>query len=99
MDIATAKSIIADVANTRSVATAAVEGARKSVDDAKRATARLAESIRNVDDEIAKASSFDKQWEEFKSKFDQLNKLAAQRLSGMMGVSTGASKRPAEMIS
>lgn len=97
-DIASAKATLADASDVRRAGAIASEKARNAIAEAKGATSSLAESIDSVEVVIAKTSSFDKQWEEFKAKFDQLNKLALQNLSGMMGI-TSAAKRPAEMIS
>jgi NAD-dependent deacetylase len=96
--LSSAKAVLEDCSSLQSRAAAASAEAKKSVTDAKKATEGLAKSIESIGDVIAQSSSFDAKWEAFKKMFDDLNKMAIQRIGGMVGASTG-SKRPAEMIS
>lgn len=102
-ELAAARATLADASNVRYDAGAVSANAKKALAEARTASAGLAASIETIESVISKASSFDKQWADFQAKFDQLNKLAVQRMSGMLvgsGSGSGAAaKRPAEMIS
>lgn len=80
--------------------------AKKAQDDAQQAMKNIeqaAEARQQAHDKIqecvARHSSFDEKWEEFRRKFDDLSKLAVERLSGAMGVGAGLPNlRSAEVI-
>lgn len=82
--------------------------ARKARDEAHetvkqmRAVVEVREAaIKEVESVLNERSSFEAQWEEFQRRFDDLGKLAFERLSGMLGAgAAGTSQlRPAELIS
>lgn len=97
VDAISAKSVLDDCKRLTSDASAASQKAKEAVAAAKDATSQLAKRIDGIGDVIAATSSFDAQWEEFKRKFGELNKLMVERVGGMVGTSTP--KRPAEIIS
>jgi len=90
-----------------------LDQAKQSTADAKMAQAQAEKTMKNIQEAaearqatydkiqsvVAKNSSFDAKWEEFKRKFDDLSKLAVERLSGVMGVSDSSKLRPVEVIS
>jgi len=84
-----------------------LDQAKQSTADAKMAQAQAEKTMKNIQEAaearqatydkiqsvVAKNSSFDAKWEEFKRKFDDLSKLAVERLSGVMGVSDSSKLR------
>eukprot|EP00933_Yihiella_yeosuensis_P001939 TRINITY_DN10318_c0_g1_i1.p1 TRINITY_DN10318_c0_g1~~TRINITY_DN10318_c0_g1_i1.p1 ORF type:complete len:668 (-),score=138.27 TRINITY_DN10318_c0_g1_i1:292-2295(-) len=86
-----------------SAGNAASQKAHADLESARKSMQATAESQRATEELCSKAqsnlSSFESQWLEFKAKFDNLSKLAVERLSGMMGTGGQDGGRPAELIS
>merc|ERR1719174_2873876 len=85
MTTAEARAYLTECSGVRGYAENASKAASVAILEAKQASRQLESTMGNLNETIAKASSFDAQWEAFKSKFDNLNKVMVERLTGMVG--------------
>jgi len=96
MSVDEACAIISRGAETAANAKQALAELESSLAAMKRQQASAAEASERAG---ALTSSFDAKWEEFKKKFDDLNKQAIAKIAGVMGGTATNSLRPAEYIS
>eukprot|EP00930_Biecheleria_cincta_P067947 TRINITY_DN5492_c1_g1_i3.p1 TRINITY_DN5492_c1_g1~~TRINITY_DN5492_c1_g1_i3.p1 ORF type:complete len:195 (+),score=35.60 TRINITY_DN5492_c1_g1_i3:113-697(+) len=95
-----ARDILEQAKQSSELALKARDDARETVRQMKEIVEVREAAIKQVQDCVNRKNSFDDQWAEFQRKFDNLGKLAFEKLSGMLSAGTGTSNlRPAELIS
>lgn len=72
--------------------------ARAAVASMKEASAKFEQTVAEAEKTCQKGSSLDEKWEEFKAKFEALNRMAVEKIMGLGGGSS-SDLRPADRIS
>lgn len=78
--------------------TEVLKEARAAVASMKETTEKLEKTVVEAESACKTHSSLDAKWEEFKAKFDALNRMAVEKIMGLGGSST-SDLRPASLIS
>lgn len=73
--------------------------ARAAVESMKEASAKFEKTVADAESACQKGSSLDAKWEEFKAKFDALNRMAVEKIMGLGSLGGSSDVRPAELIS
>lgn len=90
--------ILRDASKSTAKALEVQQDAKAAVAGMKEAAERLEQATTAADSTCKMTSSLDEKWEEFKRKFDELNRMAVEKVMGLGGLSSSG-LRPAERIS
>jgi NAD-dependent deacetylase len=93
-----AREILRRATETSSKAKQAREDAKIAVETMRKTVSTLEGSVKSAEKAVELKSSFDDQWKKFQDMFDNMNKLALERIGGMLGGGAAAGTRPGELI-
>jgi NAD-dependent deacetylase len=99
MTIEDAKKMLANCRDVDEQARRARLQTAQSMIDIRAAMELTEKRLEDASNVISMTEEIDRKFNSFKEKFDSLNKLAAERMIGMLGGGAAVSRRPAELIS